>query len=101
MIRVNESADFNELTFGSEKEALDYAEKNIGKWDWELATVEGKDAILTSTVLPYDDDFYSFAGDMLAKYGFDEDQTAELRDELLTAFENTVKAKFLTVGLEY
>lgn len=103
MIALNEGSGLNDKKqFSSEKEAIKYAEDNIGKYDWERVVINGNDYILTNTSIPFGDEFYSFAEDMLKDAFLDDELTpAEVRDDLMTAFENTCKIKFLSADLDF
>ena len=43
------------MRFKTEAEAIEYAQENIGKYDYEIAEVDGKQAFLSSTGLPIEE----------------------------------------------
>ena len=86
--------------FSSEKEAKEYG-KNFNKYDFEKVKIDGKDVFLCGTDLPYEEDFFNFASELIEKFGLISTDEAGLRDALIESFEKYTQTKFVTVCDEY
>ena len=102
--------------FKNKEEAIKYGrEANFGKYDFEKIVVEEYEdvrfgdvvvsydqvVILCGTDMPYEDEFYPFAYQMIDKFDLDEDEACDLRDKFIETFEKYCNVKFLDVYDEY
>lgn len=80
--------------FANDAEAKEYGE-SLAKDEWETVEVGKDTVILCGTCIPYEDEFFCFAEKTLEKFGFDKDAAPEVRDAMITAFEEACDIRFL------
>lgn len=80
--------------FKNKKAAKEYAQR-LSKTGFEMVKVDDKKVICCGTCIPYDDEFYNFAEEMLEKFGIKDVDTADVRNKLITAFEKACDITFV------
>jgi len=105
----------NTLRFRTEDSALEYAEENIGKYDYEVVEVDGVKTILSATHLPGDElirnDIESIAERLVRLAGKDPDDMdtldeinffgAEITSYILERLQELLGIEYLSAGMDY
>lgn len=99
--------------FTNKFDIIEYAE-NIGKYDYEIAKVEGKPAMLSSTILPFEEIFRypieEIVRDVLGEMGFEDKNKiddismfigAEMEGVLIDMIEQEANVLIYTAGLDF
>lgn len=81
--------------FADEESAKEYAAENLGKYEFQKAKIGEDTVILCGTCIPYEDEFYQFADEMLKKFDFLDLDTSTLRDKFIEVFEKYCNARFV------
>lgn len=81
--------------FADEESAKEYAAGNLGKYEFQKAKIGEDTVILCGTCIPYEDEFYQFADEMLQKFDFLDLDTSTLRDKFIEVFEKYCNARFI------
>lgn len=81
--------------FADEESAKEYAAENLGKYEFQKAKIGEDTVILCGTCIPYEDEFYQFADEMLQKFDFLDLDTSTLRDKFIEVFEKYCNARFI------
>lgn len=101
--------------FSSDDEAVEYAEKNIGKYNAEIVKIEGKKTLLSATGLPMEDRFRDpieqIVRDFIKEMGEDPENMdmedvvmyigAQLEGTLEDLIEKNTGLRILSAGQEY
>ena len=102
------------MKFANRKEAIEYAEENIDKYDFLLAEVAGKKACLTSTDLPVENNLRNQLEAaleifMIEVLEIDEEEAADvaleigadITDKALDQIEKLAGVSVINAGLTY
>lgn len=81
--------------FTDEESAKEYALENLGKNEFQKAKIGEDTVVLCGTCIPYEDEFYPFAENMLQKFDFPSLDASSLRDEFIVIFEKYCNTRFI------